>query len=729
MASTAKTKSNNSVALIEKDEYESKWWKIFDIHKKRPMPDKDKKYKTSFRQITSYLLVPFKGMFITTLVLSIVQSVLFLALPVLGGDILTEIVENEDFSLIVDNFAVLFISLILMAGVAYLRLYMNQFMGNSIIKTLRYELFQSIQSSSYKFLDHHATGDLMSRCTSDLNTLKALLSSQITFFIRQCLTVFMALIAMFVINPLLAALVLPIFPVIFYIIYRFKKRIGPLYRTSRDIYGDEVTATLEENIGGVRVVRAFATEEYEIGKFNKFNDKYLDKQKELMKLQVTFEPVVRLFVNLGMAITIFVGGALLGQGTLYIGDLFSFLLLLNFAIQPLFFINTFLGNTAMYLQTSDRICEVLNNEEYIKEPRGNRIFRLSEKGNELFEKLDQYGLDKAKHEKSSGRWKLRRSKSEFEIDDELENMDDMLQKVVLLVGKGINDWDSIQDELDLSEEDLKKLYTEKIDLWSLEGAKWLKRPVHGVVKFDGVSLSYRDDEFHELKDISFETKPGEVIAILGATGSGKTSIIRLIGRFYEYNEGAITIDGLNIREITKKELRTLIGFVPQESFLFSTSLKENLSIGRPDGVEMDDIIKACKLANIHDFIDGLPDKYETVVGQRGVTLSGGQRQRISIARALIKKPSILILDDATSSVDVDTEYKIQQSFSTMFESSTTFIITQRLSSVRNADRIMVLENGEIVQFDTHDKLMADENGIYHRLYTTLKVEERAQEGL
>lgn len=729
MASSTKTNHNNAQALIEKEEYESKWWKIFDIHKKRPMPDKNKKYKTSFRQITSYLLVPFKGMFITTLVLSILQSVLFLVLPVLGGDILTDIVENEDFSLIIDNFAVLFGSLILMAGVAYLRLYMNQFMGNSIIKTLRYELFEAIQGSSYKFLDHHATGDLMSRCTSDLNTLKALLSSQITFFIRQCLTVFMALIAMFFINPLLSVMVIPVFPVIFYIIYRFKKRIGPLYRASRDIYGDEVTAAVEENIGGVRVVRAFATEEYEISKFNKYNDKYLDKQKELMKLQVTFEPVVRLFVNLGMAITIFVGGALLGSGALYIGDLFSFLLLLNFAIQPLFFINTFLGNTAMYLQTSDRICEVLNNEEYIREPRTNRLFSLTEKGESLYKKLEQYSIDKTTHEKEGGRWKLRKTKTAFKTDQDIESMDELLKQVVLLIGQGINDWESIQEELKSKEEDLKTLYEENEDILNIDGAKWLSDSIKGIVKFENVWLSYRDDEFHELKNISFETKPGEVIAILGATGSGKTSIIRLIGRFYEHDKGTISIDGIDIRDITKKDLRSLIGFVPQESFLFSTSLKDNLSIGRQDNVSLEEIINACKLANIHEFVDGLPDKYETVVGQRGVTLSGGQRQRISIARALIKKPRILILDDATSSVDVDTEYQIQQSFSTMFESSTTFIITQRLSSVRNADRIMVLENGEIVQFDTHEKLMSDLDGIYHKLYTTLKVDERAKEGL
>jgi ABC-type multidrug transport system fused ATPase/permease subunit len=245
------------------------------------------------------------------------------------------------------------------------------------------------------------------------------------------------------------------------------------------------------------------------------------------------------------------------------------------------------------------------------------------------------------------------------------------------------------------EDDLKRIYNKNRNLFILEGAKWFEIPVKGAVKYDHVWLSYRNDEFHELQDINFEVNPGEVIAILGATGSGKTSIIRLLGLFYEQDRGQITIDDVDIRDVPKKELRKLIGFVPQEAFLFSTTIRENLIIGRSDEVSMDEIINACKLANIHDFIDSLPKKYESVVGQRGVTLSGGQRQRLSIARALIARPKILVLDDATSSVDVDTEYQIQRGFRTMFKDSTTFIITQRLSSVRHADKIIVLEKGKI----------------------------------
>lgn len=691
------------------------WWNIFDINKPLTLPDKNRKYKTSFRQVVLYLLIPFKGMFSFTLFMSIMQSLLFLALPLLGGDIMTDIVENSDFSAIIDNFAILFVALIGMAVVSYFRIYANQFMGHSIIRVLRGELFKSIQNATYGFLDHHSTGDLMSRCTSDLNTLRMLLSSQITMFIRECLTVFLALVAMFLINPIVTLMIVPLFPIIFYVIYRYKRKIGPLYRSSRETYGDEVTSVVEENIGGVRVVRAFATEELEIQKFNKANDHYLDQQIKLMKLQVTFEPIVRLLVNLAMAIVILYGGQLLGSGTLYIGDLFSYLILLNFAIDPLFFINTFLGNTAMYNQTCDRIVELLNNDKITKELSLNRAFYLSEKGKQLYCQLAKINEEPIEGSGES---------------TNIGNLDEITKKIIVIAGMGINYWSDIFKKYpQLSENDLKQIYDNRPDLFVLEGAKWFKKPVKGAVKFENVSLSYNNNDFHELEDISFEVKPGEVIAILGATGSGKTSIIRLIGRFYEQDKGTITIDGIDIRDVPKKELRKLIGFVPQEAFLFSSTIRENLIIGRDDEVSMDEIIGACKLANIHDFIDSLPKKYETVVGQRGVTLSGGQRQRISIARALISRPKILILDDATSSVDVDTEYQIQKGFRTMFKDSTTFIITQRLSSVRHADKIIVLEKGRIKQFGTHSELMRDTSNIYYKLYTTLDVEGRAKRSL
>ena len=252
-----------------------------------------------------------------------------------------------------------------------------------------------------------------------------------------------------------------------------------------------------------------------------------------------------------------------------------------------------------------------------------------------------------------------------------------------------------------------------------------------MVEFKHVNFQYPGTNKLALEDITFKVDPGETIAILGATGSGKTSIINLVPRLYDITEesGEILIDGINIKQYDKQNLRSQVGIVAQETFLFSRTIKQNIAIARDeDEVSLDEVIRAAKLASIHEFIDSLPEKYDTIVGERGVTLSGGQKQRIAIARALLSKPKILILDDATSSVDVDTEYEIQKSFKELFrgKGSTTFIISQRLSTIRMADKILVLENGKMEEAGTHEELIANEDGIYYNIYSTLEEESLLQ---
>jgi ATP-binding cassette subfamily B protein len=219
-----------------------------------------------------------------------------------------------------------------------------------------------------------------------------------------------------------------------------------------------------------------------------------------------------------------------------------------------------------------------------------------------------------------------------------------------------------------------------------------------------------------LKDIDLDVQPGQTVAILGATGSGKSSIINLIPRFYDVSQGSIKLDGTDLRDLKIKSLRGAIGIVRQEPFIFSTTLRENIAYG-VQNASLSDIREAAKRAKIDDFIEGLPDGYDTKVGERGVTLSGGQKQRVAIARALLKNPKILIMDDSTSSVDTQTEYEIQQALDELLEDRTTFIITQRLSSIKKADYIIVLEDGEISEEGTHNQLITNE-GIYRKLYET-----------
>ncbi len=254
----------------------------------------------------------------------------------------------------------------------------------------------------------------------------------------------------------------------------------------------------------------------------------------------------------------------------------------------------------------------------------------------------------------------------------------------------------------------------EIDVSDREDAEDLKT-IEGRINFEEVWFSY-DGENMVLRDINLEVKPGETIAILGATGSGKSSIINLIPRFYDVTKGAIKIDGKDIRDLTIKSLREHIGIVRQDPFIFSTTLWENIVYG-VKVVKFDDVVKAARRAKIHEFISSLPDRYDTRVGERGVTLSGGQKQRVAIARALLKNPKILILDDSTSSVDTQTEYEIQQALDELLVDRTTFIITQRLSSIKKADYIIVLEDGNIAEEGRHEELM-ELNGIYRSLYET-----------
>ncbi|MCK5403262.1 ABC transporter ATP-binding protein, partial [Candidatus Bathyarchaeota archaeon] len=240
-------------------------------------------------------------------------------------------------------------------------------------------------------------------------------------------------------------------------------------------------------------------------------------------------------------------------------------------------------------------------------------------------------------------------------------------------------------------------------------------PIRGEVRFSDVTFEYLKDR-PVLKDINFLVKPGETIAILGATGSGKSSLIYLIPRFYDVIKGNITIDDYPIRDVTLKSLRSKVGIVLQDIFLFSTTIKENIVFGQPDST-MEEIVKVSKLAQAHDFIMSFPEGYDTIVGERGVTLSGGQRQRVAIARTLLRDPRILILDDSTSFVDTKTEHEIQKALDELRKDRTTFVITQRLSTIKNADRILVLDNGKIEEIGTHKELLSLK-GIYSQIYET-----------
>jgi len=250
----------------------------------------------------------------------------------------------------------------------------------------------------------------------------------------------------------------------------------------------------------------------------------------------------------------------------------------------------------------------------------------------------------------------------------------------------------------------------------LDGKVQPEGPVRGDIVFENVSFVYSDGEHHVLKDISFHVKPGQAVALLGSTGSGKTSLVNLLPRFHEYTSGRILLDGVEIKDYSRAYLRKQIGIVEQEPFLFSRSIRENITYGVGRQVSQEEVERAAKAAAIHDVILSFPDGYNTLVGEKGVTLSGGQKQRVTIARTLLKNPRILILDDSTSSVDTETEASIRDALNELMENRTTFIIAHRIQSVMIADLILVLDKGEIIQTGMHEDLVSQKDGMYRRIY-------------
>ncbi|MDG7000934.1 MAG: ABC transporter ATP-binding protein [Nitrososphaerota archaeon] len=497
--------------------------------------------------------------------------------------------------------------------------YGGQYLGQRVIYDMRNRIFAAIQGQSFSFHDKNQTGQLMARATGDVEAVRRFLAFGSAQLLGQVLLMAGVLIGLWLLNIELALIVTLALPILIYVSWRFSQTQAPFWKRARLNYGN-INTVLQENITGMKIVRAFSAEQKEIDKFNKVNTEYRDDIIGASRIRALYTPLLTLIITLTLASLYLVAGAeshfvpSLNSAELA-GTITSAAFLVGLLQGPV----RFLGQLILIFQN----------------------------GMAGFERI-------------------------VEITDASVEVVDR------------------PSAMDLNREEIK-----------------------GNIAFQGVRFGYgKGNEI--LKGVDLEIKPGEIVAFLGATGSGKTTLANLVPRFYDVTEGQVLIDGKDVREIKLKSLRSNIGIVSQDIFLFSATVRANISYGKWK-TPLEQVVKAARIANVDEFVEKLPEKYETLVGERGITLSGGQKQRIAIARTLITDPKILILDDSLSSVDVETEYSIQDALKTVVANRTTIMITQRLSTLRLATRIVVFQDGKIVEQGTHDKLLL-ENGVYSKLY-------------
>ena len=512
------------------------------------------------------------------------------------------------------NGAALILLFAVLRGVfSFLQAFMSESTSQGLAFDLRNAIFEKIQRLSFSYYDQNQTGQLMVRATDDVERLRTFIAQGLMMSVQAFLLLGGALVVLALTNLQLTLVVLPLLPIALAIFVVFGRLIQPLFAVVQQKLA-VLNTILQENLAGIKVVKAFAREPYEERRFDAAVTDLMAQQLRVSRIFSFLFPVVFLVAQIGQAAILYFGGQQILGGTLNLGEYQKFSLYLVYVFFPLGQLGFIIALMAQAAASADRIFEVLDTQ------------------NEISDRPDAYPLP----------------------------------------------------------------------------------PIEGRVEFRNVTFRYFGSSEPVLREVSFVAEPGQTIALLGATGSGKTSIINLIPRFYDVSEGAVLIDGHDVRNVTIDSLRSQIGIVLQETNLFSGSIRDNIAFGRPEASD-EEVMAAARAAAAHDFIMSFPEGYATRVGERGVTLSGGQKQRIAIARALLLNPRLLILDDSTSSVDLQTERTIQRALEGLMQGRTSFVIAQRISTVLHADQIIVLDNGRVAARGTHAELM-ENSPIYAEIY-------------
>ncbi|UJF33462.1 ABC transporter ATP-binding protein [Paenibacillus hexagrammi] len=530
---------------------------------------------------------------------------------------------------------------------------------------LRIALYTKVQSFSFRQMDLFQTGSLITRLTGDVVQMLNLLQMLLRQCVRETSLLTGSIIMAVMISPRLSSILAIVIPVQLFILITLMRRTAPLFRTLQGRL-DKVNTVLQENTAGMRVIKAFVRSAFEQKRFGKANSDYLETGLKAARIFATNTPLMTLILNASVVAVIWFGAGQAWKGSMAIGDLAAFLIYITQVLFSLVSISNTWMNISRAKVSADRICEVLETEP------------------DLYERLSAEGSARG-DEKEAGNITANTS--------------------------------TLQGGLTISH-DAQALYNSREDVSILPS---------GRIDFEQVSFAYDSSPDQTvLENISFTALPGQTIGILGATGAGKSTLVSLLPRLYEVTKGRILIDGTDIREMPVHTLRSKIGIVLQQSILFTGTIGDNIRFGNP-GASQTEVEAAALAAEAHEFICRLPEGYEARLGQRGVNLSGGQKQRLSIARTLLLKPSILVLDDSTSAIDLSTERRIQRSLQSLMKTSTCIVIAQRISSVMSADQILVLDQGRIAAQGTHEELLASSR-IYQDIYQSQQGKETAAHG-